>query len=64
MLFNSALARVMESSFSDEAQILRYQLHRNDALDTLCFCESCKVIRKKINLLQLRDVRNFLGEAS
>ena len=54
----------MESSFSDEAQILRYQLHRNDALDTLCFCESCKVIRKKINLLQPRDVRNFLGEAS
>jgi len=54
----------MEASFSDETLILSYQLHRNDALDTLCFCESCKIIRKKINLLQLNDIRSFLGKAS
>ncbi len=54
----------MEPSLNDEALILSYQLHRNDALDTLCFCESCKTIRKKINLLQLSDIRSALGEAS
>ena len=54
----------MERSLKDEALILSYQLHRNDSLSNLCFCEACKSIRKKINLLQLSDSRRMFGEAS
>lgn len=54
----------MEHSLKDEALILAYQLHRNDSLNNLCFCEACKRIRKSINLLELSDIRRVLGEAS
>ena len=54
----------MDHSLNDEALILSYQLHRNDSLETMCFCEACKSIRKKINLLKFSEIRSFLGEAS
>lgn len=54
----------MEHSLKDEASILTYQLHRNDSLNNLCFCEACKTLRKKINLLQLSDIRRMFGEAA
>ena len=53
----------MEESLKDEALILSYQLHRNDSLETLCFCEACKSIRKQINVLKFEDIRRFPGEA-
>lgn len=55
---------MMEHSLNDEALILSYQLHRNDSLETMCFCESCKGIRKKINVLKFSEIRRFLGKAS
>lgn len=54
----------MDHSLNDESLILSYQLHRNDSLETMCFCEACKNIRKKINLLKFSEIRRFLGEAS
>ena len=54
---------MLEESFKDEALILSYQLHRNDSLETLCFCEACKSIREKINVLKFREIRSVLDEA-
>lgn len=54
----------MEQSLKDEALILSYQLHRNDSLETLCFCDACKRIRKTINVLKFSEIRSFLGNTA
>ena len=47
----------------DKALMLSYQRHRNDSLQNLCFCDACKRIRTKINLLNITDIRHALGKA-
>lgn len=53
----------MDHTLEDEALILSYQLHRNDSLENLCFCESCKRIRTAISSLQLNEMRRAFDQA-